>query len=143
MSNSQSVKRWPIILGAVFIQFCLAALYAWAVFTPELIEQGWSRLDTQFVFATGLATFALVTVFADHQLKRWGPRKLAIMAGVLLGCVFVFTRVERRWQGRLFTYLGGTIVLYLAALSGLYFSISMDRFVDGETERIADNLVHH
>ena len=36
-----------------------------------------------------------------------------------------------------------TMAGMVAALSGLYFSISMDRFVDGETERIADNLVHH
>jgi biopolymer transport protein ExbB len=36
-----------------------------------------------------------------------------------------------------------TMAGMVAALSGLYFSISMDRFVEGETERIADNLVHH
>jgi len=36
-----------------------------------------------------------------------------------------------------------TMAGMVAALSGLYFSISMDRFVEGETERIADNLLHH
>jgi len=35
-----------------------------------------------------------------------------------------------------------TMAGMVAALSGLYFSISMDRFVDGETERVADNLMH-
>jgi len=35
-----------------------------------------------------------------------------------------------------------TMAGMVAALSGLYFSISMSRFVEGETERIADNLVH-
>ena len=36
-----------------------------------------------------------------------------------------------------------TMAGMVAALSGLYFTISMDRFVHEETERIADNLVHH
>jgi len=36
-----------------------------------------------------------------------------------------------------------TMAGMVAALSGFYFSISFDRYVESETERIADNLVHH
>lgn len=90
MSNSVPIKRWPVVIGAILIQLCLGAIYAWSVFTPALIAEGWSKLDTQFVFATGLATFALVMVFAGRQLSAWGPRKLALISGLMLGAGYIF-----------------------------------------------------
>ena len=37
------------------------------------------------VFAVGLATFALVMVFAGRLLSTLGPRKLAMLGGLTLG----------------------------------------------------------
>ncbi len=56
-----------------------------SVFTPALKEAGWSKLDTQIVFSVGLATFAVVMVFAGQKLKYWGPQKLAVIGGLTLG----------------------------------------------------------
>ncbi len=56
------ISRWQVVFGAVLIQLCLGAIYAWSVFTPALKDAGWSGLETQFVFALGLAMFALVMV---------------------------------------------------------------------------------
>ena len=36
MSNEKIINRWLVVLGAVLIQLCLGALYAWSVFTPTL-----------------------------------------------------------------------------------------------------------
>ncbi|MES9905798.1 MAG: MFS transporter, partial [Sedimenticola sp.] len=85
MSVVQSVNRWQVVIGAILIQICLGAIYAWSVFTPALKEAGWSKLDTQIVFSVGLATFAVVMVFAGQKLKDWGPRKLAVIGGLTLG----------------------------------------------------------
>jgi OFA family oxalate/formate antiporter-like MFS transporter len=60
-------------------------IYAWSVFTPGLIEAGWTKTQTQIVFAAGLATFAVVMVFAGKNLAKVGPRFLAISGGVTLG----------------------------------------------------------
>jgi len=64
MSAVSSPNRWWVVPGAILIQMCLGAIYAWSVFTPQLKDAGWSKMDTQIVFAVGLATFALFMVFA-------------------------------------------------------------------------------
>ncbi|MCB1339386.1 MAG: OFA family MFS transporter, partial [Maritimibacter sp.] len=81
--------RWRVVLGAVLMQLSLGAIYAWSVFTPALIEAGWSKMQTQVVFAIGLASFALVMVVAGRLLTRFGPRRLAIAGGLVLGAGYV------------------------------------------------------
>jgi OFA family oxalate/formate antiporter-like MFS transporter len=82
-------RRWRVVVGAVLIQFCLGAIYAWSVFTPALRDAGWSRVETQVVFSVGLASFALVMVLAGKKLAVWGPRRLAIASGVTLGAGYL------------------------------------------------------
>ena len=89
MSGNQTMNRWWVVLGAIMIQLCLGAVYAWSVFTPALKAAGWSKLDTQIVFAVGLATFAVVMVFAGRKLKTWGPRTLAVAGGLVLGAGYI------------------------------------------------------
>jgi len=81
--------RWRVVLGAVLIQLCLGAIYAWSVFTPPLKDAGWSNVQTQIVFATGLAAFAVVMVLAGRRLNTWGPRRLALAGGLTLGAGYV------------------------------------------------------
>lgn len=84
-NQATHLSRWPVVLGAILIQLCLGAIYAWSAFTPELVEAGWRKLDTQVVFSVGLASFALTMVLAGNRLQQWGPQRLAIGAGLLLG----------------------------------------------------------
>jgi OFA family oxalate/formate antiporter-like MFS transporter len=79
------MNRWFVVFGAIMMQLCLGAIYAWSVFTPALMAEGWSKLDTQVVFAVGLATFAVVMVYAGRKIDDWGPRKLAVLGGLILG----------------------------------------------------------
>ena len=85
MSKEHTPNRWLVVLGAILIQFSLGAIYAWSVFTPALESVGWSKLDTQIVFAVGLASFALVMTVAGRLLEAMGPRKLAVIGGLTLG----------------------------------------------------------
>jgi OFA family oxalate/formate antiporter-like MFS transporter len=89
-----TLRRWPVVVGAILIQLCLGAIYAWSVFTPALRDAGWSRLETQIVFSVGLGTFALVMVFAGRWLKTWGPRRLAALGGVTLGFGYAFASLD-------------------------------------------------
>ena len=79
------MNRWLVVVGAILVQLCLGAIYAWSVFTPKLKEAGWSAQDTQAVFAAGLAAFAVVMVIAGRLMPKVGPRKLTIAGGVVLG----------------------------------------------------------
>ena len=72
MQSQPVPNRWFVVIGAVLIQLSLGAIYAWSVFTPALKTAGWSKLETQIVFAVGLATFAVVMVFAGRLLTILG-----------------------------------------------------------------------
>jgi OFA family oxalate/formate antiporter-like MFS transporter len=174
------MNRWLVVIGAVLIQLCLGAIYAWSVFTPALaaktaadvasiygagklgldgaklavmreelaplstelskatktyqeikngdgddatlaakkaefeakekvlneqmdavaatygvkekvdaLKFGFSKTETQMVFAAGLALFAIVMVLAGRMLASVGPQKLAIAGGLVLGLGYV------------------------------------------------------
>ncbi len=85
MDKERVRSRWLVVLGAVLIQVCLGAIYAWSVFTPSLIDAGWTKLQTQMVFSVGLVTFAVVMVWSGRKLPVWGPRKLVWIGGLVLG----------------------------------------------------------
>ncbi len=86
-------NRWFVVLGAVLIQLCLGAIYAWSVFTPALTDAGWSKTQTQIVFSVGLAMFAISMVFAGRKLNTWGPRRLAIIGGLTLGIGYAIAAI--------------------------------------------------
>ena len=108
MNNQKSFNRGYVILGAILIQLALGAIYAWSVFTPSLIEAGWSKSNTQLVFSVGLVSFAIVMVFAGRKLNVWGPQKLTMIGGVVLGIGYVLAGL-----------FGGTSLILLTILIGL------------------------
>ena len=97
-----------VVLGAVLIQLALGAIYAWSVFTPKLVEAGMAKSETQWVFAVGLASFAVFMVFAGKKLTSWGPQKLTFIGGVVLGAGYLLAGL-----------LGGTGFWALVLLIGL------------------------
>jgi len=89
MPKHQPFNRKLVILGAILIQLNLGAIYAWSVFTPALEAVGWSKLETQLVFSLGLASFAVVMVFAGRAMAKYGPQKMAVAGGLTLGAGYL------------------------------------------------------
>ncbi len=89
MSQQSAGNRWFVVFGAILVQLCLGAIYAWSVFTPSLISAGWTKVDTQWIFSAGLACFAIATVIAGRLLPRFGPRALTMAGGTILGAGYV------------------------------------------------------
>ncbi|MEA1986657.1 MAG: OFA family MFS transporter [Candidatus Marinimicrobia bacterium] len=85
MAEKKVMNRNLVIIGAIMIQLCLGAIYAWSVFTKPLVEAGWTKTQTQAVFAAGLALFAIVMVIAGRLMSKLGPKKLAMSGGIVLG----------------------------------------------------------
>ncbi|MCD4818270.1 MAG: OFA family MFS transporter [Candidatus Cloacimonetes bacterium] len=85
MSEKSSMNRNFVVIGAIIIQLCLGAIYAWSVFTKPLVDADWTKTQTQAVFAVGLAFFAIVMVIAGRLMPKLGPRKLAMSGGIVLG----------------------------------------------------------
>ncbi|MDQ1327724.1 MAG: transporter, partial [Candidatus Poribacteria bacterium] len=96
-SQKKVFNRWLVVVGAILIQLCLGAIYAWSVFTPYLSGKlpdpvntfGFSKTQTQIIFSVGLATFALVMIFAGKWQAKTGPRKVAMTGGILLGIGYI------------------------------------------------------
>jgi OFA family oxalate/formate antiporter-like MFS transporter len=96
--ESKVMNRWMVVVGALLIQLCLGAIYAWSVFTPELTKAiadggfGFSATQTQVVFAVGLATFAVVMILAGRWQARSGPRVVALTGGLVLGAGYILAK---------------------------------------------------
>ena len=108
MSETKTMNRWLVVVGAILIQLCLGAIYAWSVFTKPLVEAGWTKANTQAVFAAGLASFAIVMVIAGRLMPKFGPRKLAMAGGVVLGLGYILGGL-----------LGGTSVVKIFVCVGI------------------------
>jgi MFS family permease len=97
MDEGQKVmNRNIVVVGAILIQLCLGAIYAWSVFTNKLTaplaeggEYGFSAKQGAWVFSAGLATFAVVMVLAGRLQAKLGPRPIAIAGGVVLGAGYI------------------------------------------------------
>ncbi len=89
------MNRWLVVVGAILIQLCLGAIYAWSVFTtalkasPDEGGYGFTATQTQWVFSAGLVTFALVMLFAGRWQARSGPRIVAVAGGIVLGAGYI------------------------------------------------------
>ncbi len=108
MENKKVMNRGLVVVGAILIQLALGAIYAWSVFTPSLISEGWAKADTQWVFAIGLASFAVFMVFSGKRLNTIGPQKLTIIGGLVLGLGYLLAGL-----------FGGTSFTALLLLIGL------------------------
>jgi MFS family permease len=89
------MNRWIVVAGAVLVQLCLGAIYAWSVFTTGLVKTvadggyGFTKLQTQLIFSAALAVFAIVMVVAGRMQAKTGPRPIAMLGGVVLGVGYV------------------------------------------------------
>ncbi len=96
MAKEKVMNRWYVVIGAVLIQLCLGAIYAWSVFTPKLTLSvadggmyGFSATQPAWVFSVGLLVFAVVMILSGRMLAVTGPRKLASIGGIVLGAGYI------------------------------------------------------
>jgi len=90
-AQQKTFNRWWVVVGAVLIQLCLGAIYAWSVFTPYLVIEPFlfTKTQTQAIFSVGLTTFAVVMVLAGRWQARSGPRIVALTGGLVLGAGYL------------------------------------------------------
>lgn len=85
------MNRWWVVVGAVLIQLCLGAIYAWSVFTAPLTAKpfSFSKVETQVIFSVGLATFAIVMILSGLWQAKIGPTRIARLGGIVLGLGYI------------------------------------------------------
>jgi OFA family oxalate/formate antiporter-like MFS transporter len=92
MSVKPVMNRWIVVIGGILIQLCLGAIYAWSAFTKPLANEpyGFSGKESQWVFALGLASFAVfMALIASRWQAKAGPRIVALAGGLVMGLGYV------------------------------------------------------
>jgi len=88
MPEQKLMNRWMVVVGAIVVQLCLGAIYAWSAFTAKLIAApfGFTKTQTQVIFSIGLLSFAVVmALIAGKWQAKAGPRIVALVGGIILG----------------------------------------------------------
>ncbi len=97
MSDQKLFNRWLVVVGALLIQLCLGAIYAWSVFTPYLTGKtkdpvhqfSFTSTQTQIIFSVGLAAFAVTMIFAGRWQAKRGPQLVCVAGGLVLGAGYI------------------------------------------------------
>jgi OFA family oxalate/formate antiporter-like MFS transporter len=96
MANTEKkvLNRWLVVVGAILIQLCLGAIYAWSAFDSKLTTEGgdygFSKTQFNAIFSAGLAAFALIMAFVGGPWqKKSGPRIVAVTGGIVLGIGYI------------------------------------------------------
>ena len=93
MSEQKVMNRWMVVVGALLIQLCLGAIYAWGAFTTALQDlEGpfkYTAEQTSWIFSAGLASFAFTMILAGRLQDKYGPRTIAIIGGLVLGAGYI------------------------------------------------------
>jgi MFS transporter, OFA family, oxalate/formate antiporter len=79
-------NRWLIAAAGVAVQIGLGTAYAWSVYRRPLSDLfGWSITQVTMTFSLMVLTAGFASVLGGVWLRRSGPRRVAVCAGVLYG----------------------------------------------------------
>jgi MFS family permease len=84
-------RGWIVTLAGMGLNLALGILYAWSVFSKQLVEAvdrggfGWTKTQATLPYTLAIACFALMMVPAGRLQDKLGPRVVASAGGVLTG----------------------------------------------------------
>lgn len=104
-------NRWLIAAAGVVMQIALGAVYAWSVFRIPLTQAyGWTISEVTLAFTIAILVLGFAAFAGGQWMRRSGPRKVAIAAGVFYGSgVFLTSFAGNRlwWLYGSYGLLGG------------------------------------
>jgi len=84
-------RGWVVTLAGTGLNLALGILYAWSVFSKQLVETvekggfGWTKTQATLPYTIAIACFALMMVPAGRLQDKLGPRLVASLGGVFTG----------------------------------------------------------
>ncbi len=84
-------RGWIVTLAGMGLNLALGILYAWSMFSKQLVETverggyGWTKIQATLPYTIAIASFALMMVPAGRLQDKLGPRVIASAGGVLTG----------------------------------------------------------
>jgi OFA family oxalate/formate antiporter-like MFS transporter len=84
--STKNPTRWPIAVAGCVMQIALGAVYAWSVFRIPLTKaHGWTVSQVTLTFELAILMLGFASFAGGLWMKRVGPRKVAVTAGVCYG----------------------------------------------------------
>ena len=105
MSTEKVKNRWIVVIGAILIQLALGTIYSWGtmtIFVSPYLNQ--PPEVTVYVFGVGLLAFAVTMIFAGKLQQQYGPKKIAILGGILMASGVILSSLMTSLVGLLITY---------------------------------------
>jgi len=85
-------RRGAYLALGFLMNLMLGTAYAWSVFTKPLIRSyGATDFTSMLPLAVALAMFSVGMVFAGRLVDRHGPRKVAVLGGILVGTGYLLS----------------------------------------------------
>jgi MFS transporter, OFA family, oxalate/formate antiporter len=84
-------RGWTVTIAGMGLNLALGILYAWSVFSKQLVETvakggfGWTKTQATLPYTIAIASFALMMIPAGRLQDRVGPRVVASAGGILTG----------------------------------------------------------
>jgi OFA family oxalate/formate antiporter-like MFS transporter len=92
--NKNNQAGWRVVFGAVLLQVCLGAIYSWSLFNQPLIDKyGWIKDQVLLTYSLAIFVFAFTTMISGRLVDQFGPRKIAIVGGLLYGAGMMLASV--------------------------------------------------
>ncbi len=99
MSQMMKNRGWTVTFSGTGINLALGILYTWSIFKGAIrqsIEEGgegafnWDLASLNDPYAICCIVFAFIMILAGKCQDRFGPRRTALMGGVLVGLGFIW-----------------------------------------------------
>ncbi len=82
--------RWVYVLVGLLIQLCLGAVYAYSTFKTNIMHYyDTNAFGSSLPFIIFLATFAALMYFGGRLIQKYGPWKVALVGGILVGAGWI------------------------------------------------------
>ena len=86
MNTNNSTHGWLIAIAGIVMQVALGAVYAWSVFRIPLTKSyGWTVSQVTLTFELAILMLGFASFAGGLLMKRVGPRRVAIIAGLCYG----------------------------------------------------------
>lgn len=111
MTMGNESQRWLVAINCTVLQLCLGTVYAWSYFQSLLVKSyRWSYTDTAWAFSVVICSLGFSAAWAGVNLPKYGPRKLAVIGGLLFSLSYVLGGLALSAGSRTLFYLGYGVV---------------------------------
>lgn len=98
-------KGWSVVLAGTGINLAFGVLYAWSIFSKNLIDvQGWSKSEASLPYTVAIIMFAAMMIPAGKLQDKIGPKLVATLGGILTGLGLILAGFLPSIPGLIFSF---------------------------------------